>query len=113
MKPEWLDASVSLWARVGSRETCDPPPTDTDEDFLVYDRWFYQRSKLQGLGWKNCGDYRGDTKFTAWRKGELNVICVSDKKYYDKFIEASSLAKKLNLLIKQQRIDLFEHIMKE
>lgn len=55
MTPEWIVPGIQ-WQRVGSRVTCSPPPTDTDEDFLVYDRFFHQKSKLIGLGFQ-CESY--------------------------------------------------------
>lgn len=33
--PKYLDDLCEAWEPVGSRVTCSPPPTDTDQDFLV------------------------------------------------------------------------------
>lgn len=101
---------------VGSRETCDPPPTDTDADFLVL---VDQASKatffewLDGQGFQPGGSVgewmKTDHWFTA-RRGIVNLIMVDSRKQFDRFMLATKLAKRFNLLDKQDRVDLFEAI---
>ena len=112
---EWLYPGCQCYA-VGSRVTCDPPPTDTDQDYLVYDRFFNQVNKLSSLGFVRDGDEaydrleRGPSQFKSFRKGNINVIVTNNKEFFDKFILATRVAKKLNLTNKEDRITLFTAI---
>jgi len=112
MEPEWIVPGVQ-WQRVGSRVTCSPPPTDTDEDFLVYDRFFTQRTKLDRAGFTTEHYGHLDTKFISYRRGDTNVILTANKEFYDKFLFTTRVAKKLNLLKKDDRITLFEALLDE
>jgi hypothetical protein len=110
MTPEWIVPGIQ-WQRVGSRVTCSPPPTDTDEDFLVYDRFFHQKSKLIGLGFQ-CESYGNlYEKFQSYRLGDANVILTTNKEFYDRFLFATRVAKRLNLMKKEDRITLFAALL--
>jgi len=110
MTPEWIVPGVK-WERVGSRVTCNPAPTDTDEDFLVYDKFFLQTSALRISGFALESYGHLDSKFKSYRKGNTNVILTTNKEFYTEFLFATSVAKKLNLLEKKDRVTLFEAIM--
>ena len=94
----------------GSSYICNPPVLDTDIDqmFLVYD--LEKVSKiLEKLGWKRCGkeEYNVD-KWVAYRKDNLNALLTDNLDHFNKFLQATEEAKKLNLLDKKDRIALFD-----
>ena len=99
---------------VGSRVTCNPPPMDTDEDHLVLvddalkavatltDFGFeFDREKYSGMG---------PLGFVSLRFGELNYIVTEDKDFFTTFLSATALAKRFNLLKKEDRIALFDAV---
>lgn len=101
--------------RTGSSVICNPPVTDTDEDYMFYTEDM-ERFAIHLLtnGWETCGkDYEGHNAglFRALRKGKLNYLLTDSQDYYDKFEEATKVATKLNLLQKEQRIALFNYII--
>ena len=94
----------------GSSYICNPPVLDTDIDqmFLVDD--LEKVSKiLEKLGWKCCGkeEYQTD-KWVAYRKDNLNALLTDNLDHFNKFLQATEEAKKLNLLDKKDRIALFD-----
>ena len=94
----------------GSSYICNPPVLDTDIDqmFLVDD--LEKVSKiLEKLGWKHCGkeEYKVD-KWIAYRKDNLNALLTDNLDHFNKFLQATEEAKKLNLLDKKDRIALFD-----
>ena len=100
---------------VGSRVTCDPAPTDTDEDWLVLVREV-PVEKLQEAGFSQEGTpefYTGNDAggFRSWRKGEINLITTQSDEFFRLFLTATYLAKRFNLLRKQDRIALFQAIL--
>lgn len=97
----------------GSRFTCNPPVMDTDIDYLILvERDSYEFDDyLEKLGFvTNYLDYPMQ-EFRSWKKEELNYIITDDVVFYDNMKKATQLAKKLNLLDKQQRIDCFDYVM--
>jgi len=103
--------------RTGSREICDPAPTTTDEDFLVLDEKGTAGMLFSELSrsWYIEGDFEGNyedcNNFWSMRKGSVNVILCTSKEFYDKFVLATQVAKKLNLLEKADRVLLFQAIL--
>ena len=105
---------------VGSRVTCNPAPTDTDEDILLLVDDLEEvivRCTNQGyVGGETYFDSGAITKlpdFCSLRKGDMNLIVTSNKLFYDKFLLATSVCKKLNLLKKNDRITVFQAILYE
>lgn len=109
---------------VGSRVTCVPAPTDTDQDYLVLansEHDFYEMAgTLQGYGWEMCGDEEytipieeclPEGYFQSFRKGDINYIITSHKEFFKCFMEATAVAKQHNLLRKQERVALFQWLM--
>ncbi len=96
----------------GSNYICDPPVTDTDVDWVVLvTDWMLVVNELSTLGWDYTADYLGGHgDFTSIRRGEINLILVQEKKEFDLWVKATEEAKKLNLLNKQDRIDLFTKV---
>jgi len=101
--------------RVGSRVTCSPPPTDTDEDWLMLVD-SNPAGGLKTIGFTQDGSpqfYTGndDGGFRSWRRGDLNIVTTPDRMFYERFLTATHLAKRFNLLDKQDRIALFQAIL--
>ena len=100
---------------VGSRVTCNPAPVDTDRDWLVLIKPGAEKL-LPENGFSQDGSpqfYTGNDNggFRSWRKGELNVITTPDNEFFQRFITATALAKRFNLLNKQDRIALFQAVL--
>ena len=107
---------------VGSRVTCNPPPTGTDQDWLVhvgaaeYDQF---TAALLEDGWEVGGsaipidvDYRSPhEKFNSFTKGEDNIIATASPEFHKRFLAATAAAKALNLLEKSGRITLFQAVL--
>ena len=97
---------------VGSTVTCNPPPQGTDKDYLylVSDAEVAKQALaekgflIEGNGY--CGDH-----FTSYRRGNTNLIVTSDENFYNKFLLATRVAKKFNLLRKEDRVTLFQAIL--
>lgn len=107
---------------VGSRATCSPPPTDTDEDYLVLvkDRQAAVAA-LKAIGFEYSADpevvaryeIMGETSgwaFTSLFFGEINYIVTESKFFFERFLTATYICKRLNLLDKEDRIAVFEAI---
>ena len=94
----------------GSRYICNPAPMDTDEDYVVLGTDSTE-DQLYFKGFACNTDielYKDLPMFTAWRLGEFNVIVTQDGGFYKDFVRATKRAKELNLLDKQDRIELFQ-----
>jgi hypothetical protein len=107
---------------VGSRVTCNPPPADTDQDWLVLvDKHKYDQfaASLMADGWEVGGsaipidmDYRNPhEKFNSFTKGDDNVIATASADFHRRFLSATATAKALNLLEKRDRINLFQAVL--
>ena len=108
------------WDEVGSRVTCDPPVVDTDRDFLCLVEnvnAFIKAAEKEGFelagskideATETC-DGRSD--FCSLSDGEINLIATDSKEFYDKFMVATRLATRLNLLNKDDRIALFQAVL--
>ena len=121
--PALCEPLPKLVTAVGSRVTCNPPPTDTDADFLVlvdesdfaqYERNLFKygfgsdgsrpdnETQMGGNFWSYSMDHEGT---------RVNLIVTRDFDWHGKFILATNTAKALNLLSKQDRITLFQAIL--
>src|SRR3990167_5615191 len=113
--PEWIKLSCERIEPVGSRITCSPAPTDTDEDWLCL---LYPNMDVQGFyealdtdGWAHSSYDTQASDFSSYKKGELNVLVITDPVYFEKFMTATKLAKQFNLLKKEDRVALFQAIL--
>lgn len=108
-------------AQTGSRVICNPPPTDTDEDWLILskedDEDLLFRDILE-MGFFVEGDYLypdyellANSQFLSFRKGTINFILTSNQDFFERFKRATKIAKRLNLLQKSDRIALFQRIL--
>lgn len=92
------------WDEVGSRVTCDPPVVDTDRDFLCL-------VENANAFIKAAETRDGRSDFCSLSDGEINLIATESKEFYDKFMVATRLATRLNLLNKDDRIALFQAVL--
>jgi hypothetical protein len=113
--------------RVGSRVTCSPAPTDTDDDWLVLLKPVAKGVKdygpedapiaaLRAIGFemdRRTPFYTGNDAggFRSWRRGEVNIIVTRDPAFYELFLTATELARRFNLLEKADRIALFQAVL--
>lgn len=106
----------------GSHYICNPPVEDTDIDWiiLIADHDWEKCDRFLGEdGWKIGGsvgrDEDGDiiltSSFQSYKCGKDNLIITSDPNYYEKFIVATKLAKRFNLLKKEDRIACFKAVI--
>jgi hypothetical protein len=118
--PDCLEAYCVAVTLVGSRVTCSPPPTDTDQDVLCYvseEAWPDLLFDLELLGWEfdGCEHYANALNegvgFRSYRNGELNLVLTTDKEFHRRFLAATSIAKRFNLLEKDDRIALFQAVL--
>jgi hypothetical protein len=104
---------------VGSRVTCNPAPTDTDEDILVLtseDDIYRLVEDCKVVGFKGGEVYfsasgTASSDFYSLRKGEINLIITSRKEFFDKFLLATHVCKTLNVMSKQHRITVFQAVL--
>lgn len=111
---------------VGSRVTCNPAPTDTDEDWLCKVTnldTFIDQAIAAGFtldGSLNQGVIAGEAD-TASKSGlfasvsrksdNLNLIATSNGVFFDRFVLATHVCKHLNVLPKDHRIAVFQAIL--
>lgn len=101
--------------RVGSRVTCVPAPTDTDDDYLLLAHSSTTAAQLQYTlakdGWtfpvfnpKVEAEYEHgrQLEFTC-RYDDINLIVVSDRVYYRNWLKARDVCAALNLMDKADR----------
>jgi hypothetical protein len=102
----------------GSRATCNPAPTDTDEDYLVEVPWTFWgggriKETLVSAGFRtNNKEYGGQRgSFTSWRKDDINLIVTTNAEFAQKHRLATYVCKTLNLLRKADRVLVFQAIL--
>jgi len=107
---------------VGSRVTCNPAPQGTDADYLVlvFDhkaKAFYQA--IQEDGWNLAGsridggenNVPAQDRFYSYKLGEINLIVTESQCFAHRFLAASSIAKRMNMVHKADRIALFQAVL--
>lgn len=112
----------------GSRYICNPAPTDTDEDWICLTKdtdWYYSEySNLipdlltagYDIGGSDIPDVAQDSPdpeygFSSWKCGMVNLIITDSVDFYNAFVEATEKAKAQNLLLKADRVELFQQIV--
>lgn len=105
---------------VGSRITCCPPVLDSDEDYLclVLDWREFLNTAIRA-GFSVGGSVPADelelrkeqTKFTSLKRGVQNLIVTDDAQFAKQFMLATRLAKRFNLLLKNDRVALFQAVL--
>lgn len=114
---------ITNWAPVGSRVTCRPAPTNTDADYLLLvgvDGVQLLQADLVEHGWSIGGskpvlvdevDFKPDEDFTSFTRGELNLIVTASPLFYNRFLAATEVSKALNIMVKADRISLFQAVL--
>lgn len=106
----------------GSHYICNPPVETTDIDYIIYckpEDWNSVITKTRSLGFTAQASYFSEysesakTQFISFKKDKLNYIITPHDEYFDKFVNATELAKRLNLLEKEARIELFHFVIHE
>lgn len=121
----------------GSRVICDPPPKDTDDDYLMLtwegaldalvekltktdkyvlggSMYYNSNEAITIQDWSNGFEGINYNKvFRSYKKGDVNIIVTLDPHYFKLFTRATGLAKKLNLLKKEDKVALFETIVRD
>jgi len=107
---------------VGSRVTCSPPPMDTDEDFLLLvDDMKVAVKNLKEMGFSSQmtpeqeDEYEGlqrvsGSRFKSLRFGITNYIITDSYFFFERFLTATHICKTLNLMVKDQRIMVFNGV---
>lgn len=109
---------------VGSRVTCSPPPRDTDQDVLVLidgtDQGYIKAyDGFRKAGWSLDGSeivvpefaQSPHERFNSFSKGEINCIITDSETFFKRFMAATAIATRLNLLDKSDRIALFQAVL--
>jgi hypothetical protein len=116
-----IKAFAKRFEPVSSRVTCNPPPMDTDEDFLVlideakfndfYHFLLTHDFELGGSVPLNERSVDSDDCFSSFTRGATNLIVTASEVFFDRFMQATAEAKALNLMVKSDRIALFQLIL--
>lgn len=112
-----FDGIVETFVPTGSRVICNPPPVDTDEDYIaLVANDAKARKSLTALGYTLEGlpdFYTGNDSggFRSYRKGVINLITTPDPGFYSLFKTATELARRFNLVNKADRIALFQAVL--
>lgn len=123
MNIQQLKGRCVSYELVGSRVTCDPAPTDTDQDVLVLgspETWPALEFLLGLGGFEKGGSNVGDqfsflgtvpNSFQSYTLGDLNLIITFDPEFYRRFMAATWVCKLLNLMAKPDRVALFQAVL--
>lgn len=101
------------WHMTGSRAICDPPPMDTDEDYIVYGSLPVIEKGLGQAGFELTTDpeYGGGSWFLTFRFKEYNIIATDNEVFFERFVAATLSARRKNLLNKADRIAYFKKVL--
>ena len=110
--------AISSW-KTGSKYICNPPVLDTDDDTIVFVNDLKAAyTELCEDGWKPANESYGSENLDGWFSVKKtmdglihNYIVMDSVSRYQKWVTATELAKKLNLLKKEDRITLFSVIV--
>jgi hypothetical protein len=104
---------VIFRAPTGSRYICDPAPADTDNDTVILASAGYEQALVNEGFVTTCTEVEYDTlgDFRSWRKGEENYIVTENELFFNRFVKATELAKRLNLLSRADRVTVFQAIL--
>ncbi len=130
-KAFWFQMALNV-LHTGSRVICNPPPTNTDDDYLLLldirsvstlERELQRNNFTLGGSFKfhklnplvefpdlYCTGNNKSSIFHSWKNDDLNLILTCSLEYYTNFAKATLLAKEMNLTDKEKRIQLFELI---
>jgi hypothetical protein len=110
---EHLVKTLMPFFKTGSREICNPPPVDTDCDFVVLD--ITGGVNFEGNGFTLTTQDRraeyGESDFETYRRGEVNLIVVHDWTSFKKWRVATAACKQMNVRDKKKRIAIFQGVL--
>jgi hypothetical protein len=116
-----LRSKVVSLTLVGSRTTCCPAPTDTDQDVLIlitpeqnglFNELLDQGFGIDGSEVCDPADHLGGKgTFQSFSLRDLNLIITQDAEFHRRFLAATCVAKRLNLMQKNDRIALFQAVL--
>lgn len=98
----------------GSREICNPPPTNTDYDIVCLTKTLRDAIDfLIPLGFElnSSQSYEideGEFDFDCFRMGEINLIVTSDPTFFKRWKFATKICKDANVMDKEDRIIIFQ-----
>lgn len=102
----------------GSFFICYPQVTDTDKDYVVKvtdlgtaEPALLDKGYKVSVSDREEYDLQAEGGFQAFRKEDINLIVTEDETFFSKFVDATLLAKELNLLKKEDRITLFQYVL--
>jgi len=103
----------------GSQAICEPPPAESDTDYLVFAPSEKACSDAvataaeHDFNWEGSEHYQhcALNTFMSWRKEKLNLIITRNEDFAQKHRLATKVCKKLNLLNKDHRITVFQAIL--
>lgn len=107
----------------GSREICDPPPKDTDDDYILlcFEGGINAlEDKLLDDGYELGGSFDAEWREDTFKSYKLhkdddtiNLILTLDPVFYENFTKATKLSKALNLLKKEDRVTVFQAVVSD
>lgn len=107
------DHPIIAYNKTGSRYICNPPVTNTDEDYIllvVTDpsicEWFTNQKFVASVN--DAYTHMKKDGFISYRRDHINLIATNSRNFYNNFVKATELAKEFNLTDKKHRIMLFE-----
>lgn len=101
-------------APTGSRVICDPAPTDTDEDWLVFVPDSLRDAACEWLeahGATHSDEQEVYPDGVCFRLGDLNPVLIWDHNVFYAWVAATYWAAKLNLRDKAERTRLFRALV--
>lgn len=116
----YINIPNELWRGIyqtGSSVICHPPVLTTDIDFIIFTKTETELHKflIKNDFKQSCSEeeeYDLETEgFTCYRKDNINLIVTISYNWYLGWVKATKLAKKLNLLKKEDRITLFKFVL--
>lgn len=117
-----LNTVVSEYQACGSRITCTPVPDNTDRDWIVLVKegeWDTFCCTLFDSNWiqggssipNECNTLSPDARFNSFTLDIDNIIATASPEFYRRFVSATHVAKRLNLLNKDDRIAVFQAVL--
>lgn len=97
-----------FYTRSGSVEICNPAPNNTDIDYFFVGVGIEDFSDIVSpFGFTRTNELYGGSTIATYRSGIYNFILTYSLSAFNDILLATNIAKVMNLLDKQQRIDLF------
>lgn len=110
---------IESWSHTGSRIICDPSPLNTDSDYIIltndideFTEWVTTELgfKQNGKGYEDKSDDFRSFKL-KYNSILVNFIVTTSEVFYTRWCAATALASLDNLLVKQDRINLFDIVL--